>query len=79
MEEAPRDRVIEGRFSRDDDTGSPIFWRNSRRREGHVWVMGGVWHSAFTAGSVQVNPIAWREHQPVGLHFATRGEPPEAA
>ena len=70
IEEAPKDRIIEGRFSSDEEVGRPIRWRNSRRRVGHKWVEGGVWHAAETAGAVQLHPIEWREWEPAGLHFA---------
>lgn len=76
IEEAPKDRIVEGRFSKDEEVGRPIRWRFSRRREGHRWVTHGVWHAAETAGAVQLRPIEWREWEPVGLHFDV---PEEAA
>lgn len=67
MDDAPKDRIISGRFSTDDEVGRPIRWRASRRRgkiegkSGHHWITGGVWHAAETAGAVQLHPIEWRE------------------
>jgi hypothetical protein len=75
MDEAPRDRVIEGRFAETEEVGEPIFWRNSRKREGYRWVTGGVWHIANTAGAVAVHPTEWREYHSVELRF----QEPDAA
>jgi hypothetical protein len=79
IEDAPKDRTIEGRFSQDEEVGRPIGWRFSRRRVGHQWVDGGVWYAAETAGAVQLHPIEWREWQQIAIRFDERGQPPVAA
>lgn len=79
MDDAPKDRIIEGRFSDEEEVGRPIRWRNSRHRVGHRWVDGGVWHAAETKGAVQLNPVEWREWIPVGIRFEDRGDAPVAA
>ena len=84
MDEAPKDRIIRGRLSLDDEAGIPIRWRNSRHRgrvEGKIgfhWIPGGVWHAAETAGAVQLHPIEWREWTQADFHLPER-ESAEAA
>lgn len=84
MDSAPKDRIISGRFSTDDEVGRPIRWRNSRHRgkiegkSGFHWIPGGVWHAAETAGAVQLHPIEWREWEQTYYHFP-EVEPAEAA
>lgn len=70
MDDAPKDRIIEGRFDNGLDP-YPIRWRNTRRRVGHQWVDGGVWHAADTKGAVQMHPVAWREWNPASLTFVS--------
>ena len=76
---APKDRIIQGRMSEDDEIGIPIRWRNSRRRgslNGRPhWLPGGVWHPADTAGACQVHPIEWREWVEPYYHIAPKEEP----
>ena len=79
IEDAPKDRILEGRFSEDEDVGRPIRWRHSRHRVGHTWVNGGVWHAAETAGAVQLHPTEWREWRPVDIRFEELGQAPVAA
>lgn len=74
IDEGPHDRIVEGRFSHDEEVGRPIRWRYSRRRVGHEWVDGGVWHAAETAGAVQLRPIEWREWIQAELHFPEKAE-----
>lgn len=74
IDDAPRDHIIEGRFSPDEEVGRPVRWRNSRRRVGTRWVDGGVWHAAETAGAVELHPTEWREWQQVGLRFDSNKE-----
>jgi hypothetical protein len=74
IDEGPHDRIVEGRFSPEEEVGRPIRWRNSRRRVGHEWVDGGVWHAAETAGAVQLRPIEWREWAQAELHFPEKSE-----
>lgn len=69
ISDAPKDRIIEGRFLNPKEPARPVRWRSSRRRVGHRWEMNGVWHAAETAGAVQLKPIEWREWLPAGLHF----------
>lgn len=69
MDDAPLDRIIEGRLSEDDIVGTPIIWRASRHRESHRWVDGGVWHDARTRGAVRLKPIGWREWKEAYYHI----------
>ena len=84
IETAPKDRIIEGRFSTDEEVGRPIKWRHSRKRgkiEGQIgyhWIPGGVWHAAETAGAVQLHPIEWREWEQAH-YFIPEKAPAEAA
>ena len=72
ISEAPKDKIIEGRFSTSEEDGRPIRWRHTRRRIGpYRWEDTGVWHAAETAGAVELRPIEWREWMPAGLHFGT--------
>ena len=73
IDEAPKDRIIEGRLG-DEEVGQPIRWRNSRRRVGPKWVDGGVWHSAELRGAVELHPVEWREYFPVPLRFEPQNE-----
>jgi hypothetical protein len=73
--EAPKDRIVEGRFSAGEEVGRPIRWRNSRKRTGpYEWSDWGVWHAAETRGAVQLHPIEWREWMPAGIHFPAVAE-----
>ena len=70
IDEAPRDHIIEGRFSSSEEEGRPIRCRKTRRRTGpYAWEYYEVWHAAETAGAIQLHPTEWREWQPAGLHF----------
>jgi hypothetical protein len=77
--EAPKDRIIRGRESPDDEVGRPIRWRDSRRLDGHKWVDYGVWHAAETRGAVRLKPIEWQEWEAVPMHFELPAEETEAA